>query len=121
LVTREVTPGIEKKPEFLIDPAAPGFRPYYKNRQFYNDIFANTMLLEVMYKLVDSPYEEAIGLSFDGAAARTQAETPGFEFRFHRTHESKSWDSPTAVADAYTVLNIMLDVRPITIRGPLYE
>jgi cyanophycinase len=116
-----VTLGPEKKPEYLIDPYAPGFKPYYPYKQFHNDIFANTTLLEVMYQLVDSPYEEAIGLSFDGAAARQKAETPGFEFRFYRTRESKSWESPTAIGDPFTVLNIFLDIRPITIRGPLYE
>lgn len=121
LVTREVKLGPEKKPEHLIDPYAPGFKPYYPYRQFYNDIFANTMLFEVMYKLVDGPFEDAIGLSFDGDVARRQAEAPGFEFRFYRTRESKSWESPTALGDPLTVLNVFLDIRPITIRGPLYR
>jgi cyanophycinase len=121
LVTREVTLGPEKKPEHLIDPYAPGFKPYYPYRQFYNDIFANTTVLEVMYKLVDGPFEDAHGLAFDGAAAKRQAETPGFEFRFYRTRESRSWESPTALGDPFTVQNVFLDIRPITVRGPLYE
>jgi len=121
LVTREVKLGPEKKPEDLIDPSAPGFKPYHPYRQFHNDILANTRLLDVMVQLVDSPWEEAIGLAFSLNSARQNAETPGFEFRFYRTGETKSWESATAIGDAYTVLNVFLDVRPITVRGPLYK
>lgn len=121
LATRAVTLGPEKKPEDLIDPSVPGFKPYYPYRQFHNDILANTRLLDVMAQLVDSPFDEAIGLAFSGKSARQHAESPGFEFRFYRTRETKSWESPTAIGDPYTVLNVFLDVRPITIYGPFYK
>lgn len=121
LFTRSVTVAPEKTDEFRIDPFAPGFKPYYLTKQFYNDMVANMMLLEVMYKLIDSPHDEATGLVFDGAAAKSQTTTPGFEFTFRRTRESIAWESPTAPGDAHTVLNVFLDIRPITVRGPLYE
>lgn len=121
LDTRAVTIGPEKTDEFKIDPFAADFKPYYKTRQFYNDMVANTMLLEVMYKLVDSPHDTATGLVFDGAVAKTESMTPGFEFTFRRTPETTAWESPTAPGDAHTVLNVFLDIRPITIRGPLYD
>jgi cyanophycinase len=121
LSSRKVTIGPEKTEEFKVDPFAPGFQPYYKTKQFYNDIVANTMLLEVMYKLVDSPFDAATGLVFDGAKAKGQPTTPGFEFTFRRTKETIAWESPTAPGDAHTVLNVFLDIRPITVRGPLYE
>jgi cyanophycinase len=121
LITREVKLGPQKKPEDLIDPSAPGFKPYYPYHQYFNDILANTKLLDLMVQLVDSPWEDAIGLAFSLNSARQNAETPGFEFRFYRTGETKSWDSPTAIGDPYTVLDVFLDIRPITIRGPLYK
>ncbi|MDZ4687888.1 MAG: cyanophycinase [Planctomycetaceae bacterium] len=121
LKTRQVGIGLEKVAEFKVDPFAPDFQPYYLTKQFYNDMVANTMLLEVMYKLVDSPHDDATGLVFDGAAAKTQPTTPGFEFTFRRNRETVAWASPTAPGDAHTVLNVFLDIRPITIRGPLYE
>jgi cyanophycinase len=121
LTTRAVTIGPEKTDEYKVDPLAPGFKPYYLTRQFYNDMVANTMLLEVMYKLVDSPHDTATGLVFDGAAAKVQPTTPGFEFTFRRTRETIAWESPTAPGDGHTVLNVFLDIRPITIRGPLYD
>lgn len=120
LVTHQVTPGKEKRDQDKVDPKKPDFKPYYLHPQFYNDIFANTQLLDLMYKLVDSPHEQAIGLAFDGAAAR-KGSTPGFEFRFYRKEDTVSWESPIAQGDQYTVLNIYLDIRPIEIAGPLYR
>lgn len=120
LRTLDVTVGPEKRDEFKIDPRQPNFKPYYRHRQFYNDIFANTTLLDLMYKLVDSPHEEAWGLSFDGEAALS-GPTLGFELRFRRLADAVSWDSPTTPGDPNTVLNIRLDVRPVEIQGPLYR
>lgn len=120
LATREVRVAPEKPPEDKIDPRHPGFKPYYEKRIFVNDILGNTALVDLMYKLVDSPHDEAIGLAFDGFAARA-GDTPGFEFRFYRGKDTVSWDTHHARGDTHTVLNVYLDVRPITIRGPLYD
>lgn len=120
LQTRVVSPGPAKRDQDRIDPLAAGFKPYYLHRQFRNDILANTQLLDVMYQLVDSPHDEAIGLAFDGIAAK-QGPTPGFEFRFQRRPGTVSWDSPVTPGDPYTVLNVWLDVQPVTISGPLYR
>jgi cyanophycinase len=117
---RQVDVAPQKRDEHRIDPQAPGFKAYYQHKQFSNDVFGNTQLLDLMYKLVDSPHDEALGLAFDGAAAR-EGSTPGFEFRFRRGPGTVSWDSPEAIGDPYTVLNIRLDIRPITIQGPLYR
>ena len=107
-------------PADQIDPRKPGFEPYFERRIFINDILGNMALVDLMYKLVDSPHDEAIGVAYDGSAAH-RGETPGFEFRFHRGQDTVSWDSHRAHGDAHTVKNIYLDIRPITIRGPLYE
>ncbi len=118
--TLHVQPGPEKRNEDRIDPQAKDFKPYYLLKQFYNDIFANTQLLDLMIKLVDSPHEEAIGLSFDGDEA-SRGDTQGFEFRFFRKSDTLSWESPIAKGDPCTVLNVYLDIRPIDIHGPLYR
>ncbi len=120
LQTREVRVAPEKPVADKIDPRASGFKPYYEKRQFVNDVLGNTALLDIMYKLVDSPHEQAIGLAFDGSAAR-RGDTPGFEFRFYRAEDTVSWDTHQTRGDTHTVLNVFLDIRPITIRGPLYE
>jgi cyanophycinase len=73
-----------------------------------------------MSTLIDNRHNEAIGLAYDGAAAR-RGNTPGFEFRFYREHDSVGWETESFGGDDYTVLNIHLDIRPITVKGPLYE
>jgi cyanophycinase len=122
LGTREVTVDQVKTAHDSdkIDPRQPGFDPYYKKKLFFNGILGNMALVDLMYKLVDSPHEETLGLAFDGIAARS-GDTPGFEFRFYRGADTVSWDSHHAHGDSHTVKNVYLDIRPITIRGPLYE
>ena len=120
LATREVTVDPEKTDHDKIDPRALGFDPYYKKQLFFNDVLGNMTLLDLMYKLVDSPHEETLGLAFDGIAAR-RGDTPGFEFRFYRGPDTVSWDAHRHHGDSHTVKNVYLDIRPITIHGPLYE
>lgn len=118
--TREITPSQDKLDDRKVDANDPEFRPYFKGRLFYNDIIANTTLLDLMYKLIDNRYQEAVGLAFDGAAARVGS-TPGFEFRFRREKDSIGWNTEISGNDEYTILNLYLDIRPITIKGPLYD
>jgi cyanophycinase len=122
LATREVIvdPVKTAHDKDKIDPRQLGFDPYYKTKLFFNDILGNMALVDLMYKLVDSPHEETLGLAFDGIAARS-GDTPGFEFRFYRGSDTVSWDSHRAHGDSHTVKNVYLDIRPVTIKGPLYE
>lgn len=120
LATRVVTVDPEKAAHGMIDPRHPAFDPFYKKQQFCNDMLGNTALVDLMYKLVDSPHDEAIGLAFDGNAAR-HGDTEGFEFRFYRGPGTVSWDVHRPHGDSHTVKNVYLDIRPITIHGPLYK
>lgn len=119
LATREVIPAPEKvKGRF--DPNAPDFKPYYQQPVFCNDILGNCAVSDLMVHLIDNTHSEAIGLAFDGAAARKQ-EVDGFEFRFHRARDTHGWHTPDFGGEDYTVANIHLDIRPIRIAGPLYK
>ena len=120
LRTREITPSQDKLDDRKIDATDPEFRPYFKGRLFYNDILGNSIVLDMMYKLIDNRYPDGVGLAFDGAAARLGS-TPGFEFRFRREKDSVGWNTEISGNDEYTILNLYLDVKPITIKGPLYE
>ena len=120
LKSRNVTPSEEKLDDEKLDPKAANFKPTLKRPLFFNDILSNTTVVEVMGKLMESIHGEAIGLAFDGSAARRQA-VDGFEFKFKRDDESFAWYTGTFGGDDYTVKNIRLDIRPIRIAGPLYD
>jgi cyanophycinase len=94
--------------------AAPDANPLWTN-----DILGNSTVADMLVKLIQGRKEEAIGLAFDGAAAR-QKSTPGFEFRFYRGNDSVGWSTGAFGGETYTVTNIRLDVRPVEI-GPLYK
>lgn len=120
LKTFEVTPAPEKLDDEKLDPKSETYRPMFKRKMFFNDILANTTVVDLMGKLIDSYHTEAVGLAFDGDRARSEA-VDGFEFKFSRDDDSLGWYTEAYGGDDYTVLNIRLDIRPIRIAGPLYQ
>lgn len=70
-----------------------------------------------MGKLIDSDQPDAIGITL-GSPNSVQPDL-GFEFRLTRTADSVGYQS--AITDNYSVFNMRLDIRPITIRRPLYQ
>ena len=120
LETLAVTPAAEKSDEILLDPNAADFDPYYGHRMFYTDILGNATVADLLGRLIDNEEDEAIGLAFNGLDAREQP-SDGFEFRFYRGPDSKGWYTESFGGEDYTVLDIHLDIRPISIAGPLYS
>ncbi|MBI2824650.1 MAG: cyanophycinase [Planctomycetia bacterium] len=79
------------------------------------DILGNTTMKNVLQGLLSRRKVEAIGLAFDGAAARS-GPTPGFEFRFYPAADTAGWYGE----EGFTAHNIHLDVRPIRFSGAMY-
>ncbi len=119
LTTLAVTPAVEKSDEILLDPNVADFDPYYDHRMFYTDILGNATVADLLGRLIDNEEDEAIGLAFSGLDAREQP-SDGFEFRFYRGSDSRGWYTESFGGEDYTVLGIHLDIRPISIAGPLY-
>ena len=120
LKTFKVTPSQEKLEDEKLDPNSPDFRPALRRPLFFNDILANTVVIDMMGTLMESVSPVATGLAFDGHAAKKQP-VDGFEFKFTRDEESVAWYTESFGGDDYTVVNIRLDIRPIRITGPLYD
>lgn len=112
LTTNTFTPSPDKLGG-KFDPA----RPYYKGPLFTADVLGHTTIVDLMTKLIDSDQPDAIGIAF-GSPRDLQADL-GFEFRLSRISDSVGYAS--AIADAYAVYNIRLDVRPIKIQQPFYQ
>jgi cyanophycinase len=112
IVTHEFTPS-EDKADGKLDPS----RPYYREPLFSADILGNSTVVDLMSKLIDSDQPEAIGITL-GSPNGVQPDL-GFEFRFTRTGDSVGYQSVST--DAYSIVNLRLDIRPILIRRPLYQ
>jgi cyanophycinase len=120
LSTLKVTPSPAKRAEEQINPNSASFKPAYDEPIFANDILANSTLLTVMKRLMESKQSEALGIAFDGNEAKN-GPTQGFEFRFSRTPETVAWWTGESGGDDWTIKGMRLDVRPVTMRGKLYE
>jgi cyanophycinase len=112
LVSREFTPSADKADNKL-DPNQPDTR----GTVFTNDILGNNAVLDLMVNLIDNAQQEAIGIAFGNP--RDSAPDIGFEFRFSKTINSVGYSSTEV--EAYSVLKLRMDIRPIQLQQPLYR
>jgi cyanophycinase len=112
LVTRAFTPAPDKA-DGKLDPNQPDMR----EPVFTNDILGNKAVLDLMGNLIDNAQQEAIGIAFGNP--RDPYPDLGFEFRFSKTLNSAGYTS--SEAEAYSVLKLRLDIRPIQLQQPLYR
>jgi cyanophycinase len=113
-VTKVFTPSKDKEAG-RVRPAA----PYFSDARFYTDILGNTTVVDLMQHLIDSRQESTIGLAFGGPDSIMPS--LGFEFKFSKVEESVGYFSSASGGEAYSVLNLRLDVRPIEMHLPLYH
>ncbi len=112
LRTRQFTPSADKV-DGKVDPQKPALR-----EQVYSaDILGHNAVLVMMEKLIDNSQAEAIGIAT--AAPGQPRQDLGFEFRFSRLVDSVGYAS--ASSEAYSILNLRLDVRPLQITRPWYK
>lgn len=112
LHSKLLTPAADKLPG-KINPA----QAYNTEQRFYPDILANTVVTELMFHLIDSKQERATGLAF-GMDAQPEL---GFEFSFSKVADSQGYYSGASGAESYTVHNLRLDIRPVSMNLPLYK
>lgn len=112
ITTRSFLPSLEK-----LEGPLDRNKPYYREPLFTADILGNSTVVDLMGKLIDSDQPDAIGITL-GSPNSVQPDL-GFEFRLTRTADSVGYQS--AITDNYSVYNLRLDIRPITIRRPLYQ
>jgi len=110
LASRAYLPGADKEP--LRDQDREHREPI-----FHGDILANTSVVDLLEKLVDSDQQSAVGLAFGGPASAAPAR--GFEFTFTRVPDTRAY--ATNREDAYAIYRIRMDVRPVRLQQPLYR
>lgn len=112
LATRKYTPSADKV-EGKVDPQ----KPYLKEPVYSTDVLGHNTILILMSKLVDNSETQAIGIATAGPLDPRQ--DLGFEFKLTRDDDTTGYSSATM--DAYTVLDMRLDVRPLRITRPWYK
>lgn len=112
LRTREYTPSADKV-DGKLDPA----NPYLDEQVYSADMLGHNTVLVMMEKLINNARKEAIGIAT--AAPGEPRPELGFEFKLTRDAQSVGYES--ASADAYTILNLRMDVRPVQITQPWYR
>ncbi|RFP19349.1 MULTISPECIES: cyanophycinase [unclassified Duganella] len=112
LRTGQFTPSADKV-DGKVDPQKPAMtEPVYSA-----DILGHNAVLVMMEKLIDNSQTEAIGIAT--AAPGQPRQDLGFEFKFSRLADSVGYAS--ASSEAYSILNLRLDVRPLQITRPWYK
>ena len=112
LSTGAITPAPDKA-DGKLNPS----RPYYSGPLFTADILANSAVVDLMAKLIDSDQLDAVGVAMSSPFDK-QSDL-GFEFRLSRVQESVGYQSP--LTDAYSIYKLRLDIRPIAVRQPMYQ
>jgi len=122
MARRELTPSEDKRRGQFIDPAAPGYKPYYTEQAFHVDMLGDGTLATAMGMLIDARYDEVRGLAFDPRPVPNDPLAAlGFEFRLYKTPGALGWYSETSAGEDYTVHRLGLDVAPVRLALPLYQ
>lgn len=111
--TLEFEPAPVKLDGFEIEPGGGDQPPAQVEPPAGADLFAKGQVLRLLREAIDGDRGEAIGLAYpegegEGDGAR------GFRFRFHSLAETAGWLSVDSGMERYTMLNVGLDVAPVT-------
>jgi cyanophycinase len=120
LDTRQVTPGPRKRDGNVVEPAKPGFKPYYEleGASWYPDMLGPGVLYDAMAHVLDSSSGQAEGIAFARPGSGNLEEV-GFRFRFSRSPETRGWFASNPAS--YTILNVQLEVQPVRMAQPLFS
>ena len=99
----------------IIDPSSPEFIPYYKRDFFYNDILANSVLKDLLRQFIDNDQKTVKALAFH-TSEHGITDPRGYRFVFRKTPDSIGYYSGKKGGENYSVLNIYLDVEPVSMK-----
>jgi cyanophycinase len=112
LASGEYTPSADK-----VNGKVDALKPYSHEPVFTADILGHNAVLVLMNQLIDNSEASALGIAMAGPGEPRR--DIGYEFKFSKDGRTVGYES--ASADAYSILNVRLDVRPVTISQPWYR
>jgi cyanophycinase len=119
--TRQVKPGPAKLVGGKIDPKGKDFKPYFdKPEEFYfPDMLGPWAIYEAMSHAADSRPGVVKGLAF-AQPERGDKNDLGFKFKVYRGGDTEAWYSAAGGNETYTLVNVYVDITPVTLATPLY-
>ena len=93
---------------------------------FHPDILGEGALSNAISNLIDNQQTESTGLAFRVPSetmnhADDKSRDLGFEFKFRKGPDSLGYFTTALGGENYTVINIYLDVTPVSMASPLYR
>lgn len=119
LKTMKTTPNELKQKGAKLMPDSADYYPYHNKYEFYPDVLANSILIDILFNLIDNKYRQFIGLAFTHNPDH-ESDDLGFEFVFRKGEGTRGYYTGAFGSDDYTIINMYLDVNPIKIQQPLY-
>lgn len=114
IATKKISPASDKQlittPQSEEADQAPAFHP---------NILANTAIVEAMSQLMESKQSHAKGLAFGDL--RGDKGQLGYEFVLTKMADSRAYFSSGSGAEAFTLINLGLDIQPVQMAKPLYQ
>lgn len=95
------------------------FKPEFDESRWYADVLAKNLLIEVLTNLVDNTQKQVVGLSLPSPNHSNRK--LGFEFTFRKGDDTRGFLRIEKGRAHYSVRDVELDVRPITVNEPLYK
>jgi cyanophycinase len=119
LVTRQLTLSAFKSAGSTLDHRAANFKPEFDEPRWYPDVLGKNMLIELLTNLVDNTAPQVVGLGLPSPAHQNRK--LGFEFTFRKIDDTRGFLRIDKGRAHYSVRDVELDVRPITVNEPLYR
>ena len=119
--TRKVTVSRLKASEPMIDPRAKDFVPEFTSAGhfYFSDILSTNAIYRAMRNALAGKTGVVKGLAFAQPEGGAKNDL-GFEFKVYRGPGTVGWYTARGGHEAYTVLEVRVDITPVKLPNPLY-
>jgi cyanophycinase len=119
LRTKALTLSAFKAAGSVLDHRDAKFKPEFDEPRWYADVLGKNTLIEVLTNLVDNTQMQVIGLALPSPTHSNRK--LGFEFTFRKGEDTRGFLRIDKGRAHYSVRDVELDVRPISVNEPLYR
>jgi cyanophycinase len=119
LATKALTVSPFKAAGSVLDHRDAKFKPEFDEPRWYADVLGKNILIEVLTNLVDNTQKQVVGLALPTPTHRNRK--LGFEFTFRKGDDTRGFLRIEKGRAHYSVRDVELDVRPVSVSEPLYR